>query len=1327
MADPDQDKIDEYTQSGLDTKACLNSQASLNRFPCSGKEEELTMQDVHRGNISTPRLGDKMYWSNRTPCKIIMREWSAKDLVSFKGVKSWRRRVKVEVEPWDDVQAASSLAVCSDDEDHGMSEWNNTFDNRLALHIPEYSVHESPHIIFSIIEETRSSELSLEKNEQIIAVGRMPLTSFLEMFDENSSSDINVQLKPQGQLKVNVTVMNDISGEETSEKQTSRSGFYGTHKRPSAIRTANLNELMDKLRKGYEHAKRNVLGRRSFESVFESFDQDRSGLVTRPDFVKGLHKLNIRLTMPETGVLMNMLELSESPRGDFQTPKHSLVHYIELEDLILEHMSKDRHPVSPTGEILLVDEDIRLKLRELVKQARSRGISTRKAFAHFDKMQTGNVSKHDFQRGLEQLGFTLSVRELVALLAELDQDQNGYISLAEFYSFVEGQNSQTSPFSPIWSPESKANNEEKVGRQSAFAAASLSSHSYVDGAPLLSSDGRSTKPLASTKEKELLQQLKAENKKLLASLKTCKERIQKAELRCAKAEAENNSIVQRAKRQIIAEEKSLLQCNFVKLINEAIAEHFPKHSSDEDSFADDEAYDLREQAHIAFEGLLEKDIAKLRRQLEEQTARISESERQAAEAKSHLTRFISLFFSKPEIFVPRLAKLSFRSSHIVRCFISKAIHAGFSSSKEYFKTTFRTDIITLKDLQALLEPESLSQTDLSSLAQELGSQGLKWCSTLVILNGQNTECSYDVLELAKGLDHCYEWDINSLFKHNLDCQMGQYKIDFDESNSFVEVASPASTAASEMPAPLAAIVRAAESRFEKTGLGASSWFQNIPLTGYVEWEQLRLDFEDLNDDLEYGHAPTFRSTLELEESFQWICSFWPAVDGTKLKRCWVQEGKIAIHEFCQTIDALSADMRIQQDLEEKQLSIRYPSIDADAFALSRLFLKFSPQEHSSRWPPLVKFGREPYDCVRLLEGDSTVEHSTSRARNVLAFVAGSLGKGDRDAVIMQMNRDIGGSGIWGLCVTCEGAANRPARGAAVYMHTGEARVEGVSPDSKEYQSLLTDFREDLDLLESYSIVPHEVLIQTFEEIDTSDEEILVCMYKRFFSGNLGLLSSLVARSSSLIEDHVQSRQTSHDALSRENLFIWKAREIECRMRLQHQDEILRVLTPDRWTMETKFKDSCCAGYNGDVSYAVMSLFQDFKLIIGASPWQLLLRSVQGDNKSLGPFVKKLNKFREELCQMLHLSPGHLQDFTMCMQRLLNKRQHMHHSHFKGLRFGDRIAAKVNTDRGSVTFYVNGELQTTLTPICSQPWRFAWFTNRAGSATIVQSPFELKIA
>ena len=111
---------------------------------------------------------------------------------------------------------------------------------------------------------------------------------------------------------------------------------------------------------------------------------------------------------------------------------------------------------------------------------------------------------------------------------------------------------------------------------------------------------------------------------------------------------------------------------------------------------------------------------------------------------------------------------------------------------------------------------------------------------------------------------------------------------------------------------------------------------------------------------------------------------------------------------------------------------------------------------------------------------------------------------------------------------------------------------------------------------------------------------------------------------------------------------------------------------------------------------------------------------------------QLDLISDELVQMTRLVEGRIRDmlgvsearverFRSAMMRKIARSRKGHQLHFGPLGSGDSLAAAVDLRRGVVAFFVNGALQTELSPTCAKPWRCAFYTNRNAKATLGPDP------
>ena len=76
------------------------------------------------------------------------------------------------------------------------------------------------------------------------------------------------------------------------------------------------------------------------------------------------------------------------------------------------------------------------RLRALVRRRELSGTGLRRLFRQFDTSRSGRISRSEFRRGLDELGFSATESEVRELVARFDSDGDGMIDYEEFASFA---------------------------------------------------------------------------------------------------------------------------------------------------------------------------------------------------------------------------------------------------------------------------------------------------------------------------------------------------------------------------------------------------------------------------------------------------------------------------------------------------------------------------------------------------------------------------------------------------------------------------------------------------------------------------------------------------------------------------------------------------------------------------------------------------------------------------------------------------------------------------------------------------------------------------
>lgn len=86
----------------------------------------------------------------------------------------------------------------------------------------------------------------------------------------------------------------------------------------------------------------------------------------------------------------------------------------------------------------------------MFQEAKAQGLQPKRTFRHFDPQNKGVISRKDLHKGLRQLGFDLTVKEVIVLMGELTDGET--VALSDLVAFTNDTDDDIRPVSPLWSP-----------------------------------------------------------------------------------------------------------------------------------------------------------------------------------------------------------------------------------------------------------------------------------------------------------------------------------------------------------------------------------------------------------------------------------------------------------------------------------------------------------------------------------------------------------------------------------------------------------------------------------------------------------------------------------------------------------------------------------------------------------------------------------------------------------------------------------------------------------------------------------------------------------
>lgn len=257
---------------------------------------------------------------------------------------------------------------------------------------PLPSMSQASKIIAKVSELIRDSRLSLQEAFRVFDTngdGKVSKLEFMQTFEMMKLRVVKAELEdlwnalgkdPQGFLSYN----------EFSEKLQ---GTRPLNPKPS------IPELRRRITVWLKNNSRNAA------SVFQAFDRNHDGCLTRTEFRDGLECLGVSLNTYEIEALTELADKN----------KDGNISYQEFVELI---QPRD-NPFST--------------FRRLIKES---GMSTADVFRLFDVDSSGLITRQEFQKGLDNMEIGFTPYEIDQILDALDIDRDNRINFREFSSIL---------------------------------------------------------------------------------------------------------------------------------------------------------------------------------------------------------------------------------------------------------------------------------------------------------------------------------------------------------------------------------------------------------------------------------------------------------------------------------------------------------------------------------------------------------------------------------------------------------------------------------------------------------------------------------------------------------------------------------------------------------------------------------------------------------------------------------------------------------------------------------------------------------------------------
>jgi Ca2+-binding EF-hand superfamily protein len=170
----------------------------------------------------------------------------------------------------------------------------------------------------------------------------------------------------------------------------------------------------------------------SFQDIFIELDEDKNGKLNADEIITGLKKLGT------FGEVTHQDADSVVAQFDDDGDKH-----VSVSEFITFFSSRVKQDIEQRRQKHI--EKIVLRFKEVMNVAQGKGASIADIFGHFDKDKGGAVSTQELAASLKGLpNFkSLSNQDIDDLIAAIDSDRSGEVSLMEFDHFINGENSSS--------------------------------------------------------------------------------------------------------------------------------------------------------------------------------------------------------------------------------------------------------------------------------------------------------------------------------------------------------------------------------------------------------------------------------------------------------------------------------------------------------------------------------------------------------------------------------------------------------------------------------------------------------------------------------------------------------------------------------------------------------------------------------------------------------------------------------------------------------------------------------------------------------------------
>ena len=164
----------------------------------------------------------------------------------------------------------------------------------------------------------------------------------------------------------------------------------------------------------------------NLHEAFRGFDRDGDGVISPAEFRRGLQSLSLDLTSQQITDLVSHMDRDRDGHVDLAEFRRQ---FGQVAVPPRGQGFSDPRPRPTVGDRSSLTMEV---VRELQRVFEHHGVNLDEAFRAFDDNGDGLVSPVELSRGLRSLNLGLSSRQIEAVIAHMDRDGDGHVSLKDF-------------------------------------------------------------------------------------------------------------------------------------------------------------------------------------------------------------------------------------------------------------------------------------------------------------------------------------------------------------------------------------------------------------------------------------------------------------------------------------------------------------------------------------------------------------------------------------------------------------------------------------------------------------------------------------------------------------------------------------------------------------------------------------------------------------------------------------------------------------------------------------------------------------------------------